>query len=635
MSNVKYRIGSPPLQSLPLQTDYQPTGIGVVDSNKDELMGLAAKALRANGITNPFSETSEDDTSIGWGEDDTCKEFAMNLVTRRIPDLHEDGAPTILVIAQWQDESPKTWEQAVKQIKHDADELFATLGRLDVDISVEIISRELWDRKYFGPIAGNERLLQAWPDIQEQVHMRLDSFVSTKDCVTSVAIFRIGFNIELDTNPITIYIALSYESDETGWPPVVEAIKSDLSDRGWGELLVHVEHNENSTYAFEVLPPNLDIKDMIRGRDARKTVIEGDYQDRVDLGADISAARYIKRIDGRTMSSLLGTLGCYIEIQTKKKPAWTKYALSNHHVIRPCFDGFGYNVVVSKTGKLSTEVGNPLPKSVLAEMDLKGVRPNSNPDVEMEHPSRLKHNATLSYIHAICGSSSLPNSPQTIRDIKRAAKLKERADKLAFFDEGKNVLGNVFASSGFKRRSKANSRLDWALVSVHPDRQGENRLPGPELWWATYFDLQHAPSESTYYGLLRPQGDVSFRSMAESTTLFSCGTITGGRSGYFSRFKANVFSTKEDKYLHTRKSSEYVCLGKPVLKEPTDTRFADSGDSGSVVFDTEGRIVGLLFTGLRPQQNEEGYSYVTPIEDVFEDIKAYSRGEITDIRIAT
>lgn len=36
--------------------------------------------------------------------------------------------------------------------------------------------------------------------------------------------------------------------------------------------------------------------------------------------------------------------GCYIEIQTKAKPHWTKYGLTNYHVVRHCLNGYTMNL---------------------------------------------------------------------------------------------------------------------------------------------------------------------------------------------------------------------------------------------------------------------------------------------------
>ena len=63
-------------------------------------------------------------------------------------------------------------------------------------------------------------------------------------------------------------------------------------------------------------------------------------------------------------------------------------------------------------------------------------------------------------------------------------------------------------------------------------------------------------------------------------------------------------------------------------------RFCGPGDPGSVVFDARGQAIRLLLGGQVPSQTA-GYGLVTPIEYIFEDIKASSNGRVEDIRIAS
>jgi len=77
-------------------------------------------------------------------------------------------------------------------------------------------------------------------------------------------------------------------------------------------------------------------------------------------------------------------------------------------------------------------------------------------------------------------------------------------------------------------------------------------------------------------------------------------------------------------------STEYLFHGMG-----TGSRIAQKGDSGSVAFDAEGNAVGLLFRGCQANSATDSHAYITPIEDVFEDIKAYSNHKILDIRIVT
>lgn len=114
--------------------------------------------------------------------------------------------------------------------------------------------------------------------------------------------------------------------------------------------------------------------------------------------------------------------------------------------------------------------------------------------------------------------------------------------------------------------------------------------------------------------------------MSEGTKVFKVGARTQISAGSYSKYKTDC-SIVDEKYMNRGISSGFVVIGR----ENTD--FGNCGDSGAVVFDQNGRVVGLLFSAQRPQQTEGGYALVTPIEDVFHDIIQFSEG-ISDIRIA-
>jgi hypothetical protein len=82
-------------------------------------------------------------------------------------------------------------------------------------------------------------------------------------------------------------------------------------------------------------------------------------------------------------------------------------------------------------------------------------------------------------------------------------------------------------------------------------------------------------------------------------------------------------------------SDEWVFMGHSNLLGKSYRPFGNHGDSGAVVYDSQGAVLGLLFAGQRPQQSfPEGIIYVTRIWDVFKDIIDFSEWNITDIRIA-
>jgi len=64
-------------------------------------------------------------------------------------------------------------------------------------------------------------------------------------------------------------------------------------------------------------------------------------------------------------------------------------------------------------------------------------------------------------------------------------------------------------------------------------------------------------------------------------------------------------------------SSPIITDELPVISPAGSPVFSKGGDSGSLVFDVDGFIVGMLWGG----QDETGISYITPIEVILEDIK--------------
>jgi hypothetical protein len=41
--------------------------------------------------------------------------------------------------------------------------------------------------------------------------------------MTSISLFRLGFSLVLDENPITVYVSVDYDCPESTWPPMTRA----------------------------------------------------------------------------------------------------------------------------------------------------------------------------------------------------------------------------------------------------------------------------------------------------------------------------------------------------------------------------------------------------------------------------
>ncbi|KAJ3517954.1 hypothetical protein NM208_g14630 [Fusarium decemcellulare] len=134
--------------------------------------------------------------------------------------------------------------------------------------------------------------------------------------------------------------------------------------------------------------------------------------------------------------------------------------------------------------------------------------------------------------------------------------------------------------------------------------------------------------------LILENGSESLKNMAKGTGVWKFGSSTGPTYGTVDDIRTKMHM-KDDEYLDDKKSrysTEYTVIGR---SSGVGGKFSGFGDSGSVVFNSLGEAVGLLFSGQKPDAAKNGYSLVTPIEDVLEDIKASSGGVIEDIPIST
>jgi len=581
------------------------------------------------------------------GNDDCDVE--IDFVTRSVLGLPHTAKPTLTIVAPWEESKKHSWEAVVSAVKSYIDNRLADSTFDDhpgpIDVCVEMMAPELTRRKFLGPVEDNANLESDWPAIQDKVYSILESFSQTRGCMTSIGLFRLGFSPNPDNNPITVYVSLDYDADEVSWPPVVREIQAYLDGLEHG-LVVHMEHNILKGFAFELLAPR---------NSHRGLLITDDYKKGVGLGGDISASTYLTRDDQMRCNPILGTLGCYIEVKTRSSSEWVRLGLTNYHVIRPCLEGyeltaasgtepFSHEGITAPGGGTidssftASAIADPVRESQLWRADMSGFTPKTVPEsLPLESPARIKHNYTVHDDASIIQEESMMPLSAITSDADQTEKMAEmRASlkaKIAFFDLGKHVFGRLSYGSGFNRRSSRNQRLDWALIDVEHDRHGPNLLPPMSTWRTAYGGSSCCPGQLARNGTLWPQLDASLWKMRCGQKVFKVGARTNATVGYYSRYKPKC-TLDHDKYMKVKPSSEHVIIGH-LFGDGSPQAFADNGDSGAVVFDTFGQMVGLLFTGQAPQGTRgQGYALVTPIEEVFEDIKAMSNGEITDIRVS-
>ncbi|KAG5812046.1 hypothetical protein H9Q74_013294 [Fusarium xylarioides] len=206
----------------------------------------------------------------------------------------------------------------------------------------------------------------------------------------------------------------------------------------------------------------------------------------------------------------------------------------------------------------------------------------------------------------------------------------EKKAKEAFIKKNKQVLGTLIASSGF-RRQVGGRRMDWALIELDPSRRWSNNLPKLGVWLSKYENTAAYPD--TLGTPIQPRNkNNSVESPWQLGPIFKMGCTTGATTGQW-YWEMDTVSMDHDHYLGDARlvTKEHVFGPREDLNP--SIKLCAHGDSGSVLFDNDGGIVALLFSGHKHQKTlDDGYGYVTPIEHVFDDIKDFT--DITNIRIA-
>lgn len=621
ISCAKYRVGAPPPRPLPMRNVFDLARASLLAHFEREVKDRVHELLTLNGVT----------------------EYECDFRTRCIPEYPWTAEPTILIMAEWSLVSPNTWVQVVGDLKAWIDDRLHETGydKEGATIAVEMIARELINWMIVRPVLNKPDLERDWPSIMNSVYGILELFDQTKSRMTSISLFRLGYSMY--ENPITVYISVDYNCLESTWPPVIEAIESYIQGTTH-DLHVYMEHNIPQHWSFPLLTRSMNDQEATCRDNELPWSISRDYQEIVDMGAQIGACRYITRDDGKQCNPGFGTLGCYIEIKTKQNQQWAKFGLTTYHVVRSALQGYSFKSKILRpvdpldqspmsscltaeqmNAITISELEDPSRDSDLWRSDRDGLSPTARERrYPMESPSRLSHSYTVD------------NEQQFIANVPSVAQLcdKVRAQigqKIAFFDDDRQLLGSIWAGSGWGRRTPKNNRLDWALIEVNENRIGRNLLPDFRIWMKHYdCDSKFLPRDAGMTGILKPQTELSSKCYLSGTIAHKVGASTIETSGYISPYQSRI-RLKQDSYMDPTVSDEWVFMGR----QAKGRLFAHNGDSGAVVFNSDREVLGLLFAGQKLQKTSQaGVTYFTPIEDVFKDIVESSEGQITDIRIA-
>ncbi|KAJ6441114.1 putative AC transposase [Purpureocillium lavendulum] len=603
----KYRVCTPPLYQLPLTSEVYCTvdDLGDLPESLQHTFEtqIASQLFDAILVPNGIMQSGQrvdGDIELRW---------------RAPPEHPELRLLTALIMAPWSTNKRRhgplshltTWEYAAMQCRdkinnHPEVNVFCGPQNNDFLIHVEIISDELCCPRYLGVADSYLNEYSSW---KPAIWGVLEGLGLLQHLQT-MTMLRVGFELPRESNPLTILITLSRECDRTKvWDDAESEIRQYLHRGSAPDVDVSIEWGDTFYAGFEILAPAAQNAQLYQ---------PDVYQQKVNLGSNIGVGRYLEIQDGNTPRKIqpgCGTLGGYIEYQVAGSSKWHQAALTCYHVIRPIFPGFQLiNRGIAPTQ--SHAPGPPQSNSLLDRLDRAGFNPTQSfPDRKqfvIEAPSRILHNHTLS-----AHTWVLANLEKC--DLVAAAHSRALREKMvSFFDSDKQHLGYPGFGSGYLRRRNGR-RMDWALVQVIRHRRGENALYSEGEWT----DLIKQQSFSFHNDSIKPPRSTIRQPPQDPITprpkaiYFGKSGVSGLIAGYMNCVKSDV-CIAEDKHLGAARNS----------------------DSGAWVWNEDSQLVGMVFAGMRTASGntQDPLTYVTPIRDVFDDIRAFSGGRITEVRVA-
>ena len=232
--------------------------------------------------------------------------------------------------------------------------------------------------------------------------------------------------------------------------------------------------------------------------------------------------------------------------------------------------------------------------------DSDGVRPDkAEGKISVHYPSIFDMVATRNRLEARERETGDPHDED---DIKILAYINERMKDPS--------IGRVLLASG-QRKNKANHRMDWALFESA--ETFKINKPTPE----SAFTSAEALPWPRKYKISSDSKIRQFGSLAEGDWVAKQGRTSGYTSGTVNRMRRRVTWANYSDFV----SEEIEVLG-------LTTDFADHGDSGSFVTNIRGELVGLVI-GRESNSADFDIGFVTPIEDIQQDVKEMSGGFIS------
>lgn len=216
--------------------------------------------------------------------------------------------------------------------------------------------------------------------------------------------------------------------------------------------------------------------------------------------------------------------------------------------------------------------------------------------VFVEYPAALDMIATIKYYENLqAAGEPVPNLPHELENLRRMA--------------ATSVIGHVIAKSGFKV-NKGMRRLDWALI-YSPDPHSKNK-PSPKSAFHRDEDF--------------PRGEPSFYNVTEDSISRQIDTLSindwVGKQGRTTNCTSGVVNSL-DRIISWSQYGNSISTEIEVFGLSDD--FAAGGDSGALVTNAKGNIVGMV-VGKDSRASDYDIGIVTSFRELQEDIKEQTGG---------
>ncbi|KAK5663859.1 hypothetical protein OQA88_63 [Cercophora sp. LCS_1] len=229
------------------------------------------------------------------------------------------------------------------------------------------------------------------------------------------------------------------------------------------ELTVWLAHGrafDSHAGGYQVLPlTRIPYSEMKSYAETTGCDLMATYSNKVNSGADISAARFTDEPGGGIANPLLGTLGCWLEV-VFKDGSTKVVALTNWHVVRSAFheyDRLGFRPIPAGTQlppatPVRPSTAAPATDAAPPQPHIPSLIPRRSPDIQ--HPARNRHNLRVTY------AQNTINNQMPLTSGDSYDEMQKRLDRwVSFFDDGKHHLGR--------------QNLDWALIETTTAGTGE------------------------------------------------------------------------------------------------------------------------------------------------------------------